>query len=264
VFISCSSDYSFKRNDQRGKSMIEVIPAIDLKDGKCVRLVQGRMDRATVYYEDPLEAARRWVDEGAPRLHLVDLNGAVSGSPCNTEAIRNIVSQAKIPVQLGGGIREQDDIQRYLDMGVDRLILGTLACQDQKRSEELARTYPGKLILGLDARSGFVAVHGWEDVTNIRAVDLLASYPPVPFAAIIYTDIQRDGMLTGPNLPSIKNLLKASPFPVIASGGISTERDLKQLSALEPFGLRGAILGKALYAGGLTYRQACNAASILT
>jgi phosphoribosylformimino-5-aminoimidazole carboxamide ribotide isomerase len=244
--------------------MIEIIPAIDLKDGKCVRLVQGKMDRATIYYEDPLDAARRWVDEGAPRLHVVDLNGAVSGSPRNTEAIRKIVCHVPIPVQLGGGIRGQDEIQRYLDIGVDRLILGTLACQDLTRSQELARTYPGKLILGLDAHSGFVAVQGWGDITNIRAVDLLASYPSVPFAAIIYTDIQRDGMLTGPNLPAIKNLLKASAFPVIASGGISTKKDLKQLSALEPFGLRGAIVGKALYAGGLTYREACIAASIRT
>jgi len=244
--------------------MIEVIPAIDLKDGKCVRLVQGRMDRETVYYKDPLEAAQRWENEGAPRLHLVDLNGAVSGSPRNTEAIRKIVSRVKIPVQLGGGIRGKEDIQRYLDIGVHRLILGTLACQDQKQSQELARTYPGKLILGLDAHSGFVAVQGWGDITNIRAVDLLASYPPVPFSAIIYTDIQRDGMLSGPNLPAIKNLLKASPFPVIASGGISTSKDLQQLSELEPFGLHGAILGKALYEGGLTYREACNAATIRT
>ncbi len=240
---------------------MEIIPAIDLKDGRCVRLVQGDMAQETVYYEDPLEAARHWVEEGAPRLHLVDLNGAVSGSPRNAHAVSKIVSNVPIPVQLGGGVRGQEEIERYLDIGVDRLILGTLACRDPLRSQELAERYPGKLILGLDALNGFVAVQGWGDVTQIRADELLASYPPVPVAAVIYTDIQRDGMLEGPNVPAIESLLASSPFPVIASGGISTRQDVENLARLEPSGLCGAILGKALYAGRLSYGEARQAAS---
>jgi phosphoribosylformimino-5-aminoimidazole carboxamide ribotide isomerase len=239
--------------------MIEIMPAIDLKDGRCVRLVQGNMEKETVYYEDPLEAARHWVAEGAPRLHLVDLNGAVTGSPRNAQAVSNIVSHVPIPVQLGGGIRGQEEIERYLDIGVDRLILGTLACRDPRRVQDLAERYPGKLILGLDALNGFVAVQGWGDVTKVRADELLASYPSVPVAAVIYTDIQRDGMLEGPNVPAIESLLGSSAFPVIASGGISSRQDVEKLARLEPAGLCGAILGKALYAGRLSYGEALQA-----
>jgi len=174
--------------------------------------------------------------------------------------VRRIVSAVPVPVQLGGGIRGQEEIDRYLDIGVDRLILGTLALRNPLRSQELAERYPGRLILGLDARNGFVAVQGWGDVTHIQANALLASYPPVPLAAVIYTDIQRDGMLSGPNLGAIESLLPASRFPVIASGGISTLEDIQELARLEPAGLCGAILGKALYAGCLRYRDALHAA----
>jgi len=242
--------------------MIEIIPAIDLKDGRCVRLVQGDMNRETVYYDDPLDAAKLWVDEGAPRLHLVDLNGAVSGTPRNFEVIRKIVSHVPIPVQLGGGIRGRDEIEQYLEVGMNRLILGTLACREPLRAQELAEQYPGKLVLGLDATNGFVAVQGWNDVTKTRARDLLASYGPAPIAALIYTDIQRDGMLCGPNIEATRDVLEASPFPVIASGGISTPRDVEQLSRLESSGICGAILGKALYSGALSYAQALDAATL--
>jgi phosphoribosylformimino-5-aminoimidazole carboxamide ribotide isomerase len=241
--------------------MLEIIPAIDIKDGRCVRLVQGDMKRETVYYEDPLEAAHHWVRQGAPRLHLVDLNGAISGTPCNLQAVRRIVTAVPVPVQLGGGIRGQAEIDQYLDMGVGRLILGTLACRDPARVQELAQRYPGKLVLGIDARDGFVAVEGWANVTRVRATSLLASYGPVPLAAVIYTDIHRDGMLSGPNTAAIETLLPASPFPVIASGGISDREHVQALARLEPAGLCGAILGKALYAGRLSYQDAREAAA---
>ena len=240
--------------------MIEIIPAVDIKDARCVRLVQGDMQQETVYYEDPLEAANHWVTQGAPRLHLVDLNGAVSGAPRNAEAVRRIVSAVPVPVQLGGGIRGQEEIDRYLGMGVDRLILGTLACRDPERVQMLAERYPGRLILGIDARNGFVAVQGWGDVTGVRATELLASYGRVPLAAVIYTDIERDGMLSGPNTSALGPVLAASPFPVIASGGIRTVEDVRELARLESAGLCGAILGKALYAGRLSFRDACRAA----
>jgi len=240
--------------------MLEIIPAIDLKEGRCVRLVQGKMDQETVYYEDPLDAALYWAAQGAPRLHLVDLDGAVSGTPRNREAVQAIVDRVPIPVQLGGGIRGTTEIDRYLGMGVDRLILGTLACRDPTRAQELATRYPGKLLLGVDAANGFVAVHGWGDVTEVRAEELLASYPPVPIAAVVYTDIHRDGMLQGPNLDAMKRLLPVSPFPVIASGGISSRRDVENLARLADPKLCGAIVGKALYAGRLTYREAAEAA----
>jgi len=241
--------------------MIEIIPAIDLKDGRCVRLVQGRMDQETVYYEDPLEAARFWVERGAPRLHLVDLNGAVEGSPRNTPAVREIVAQVPVPVQLGGGIRGQREIEHYLALGVDRLILGTLACREPALARELAHRFPHRLVLGVDARDGFVAVQGWGDVTPVRARALLASLDAAPLSAVIYTDIQRDGMLNGPNLPAIESVLASTSLPLIASGGITTLGDIQQLARLEPLGLCGAIVGKALYSGQMRYEEALHAAA---
>ena len=240
--------------------MIELIPAIDLKDGRCVRLVQGDMDRETVYYEDPVEAATHWVRQGAPRLHLVDLNGAVSGEPRNREVICRIAQSVPVPVQLGGGIRNPQDIELYLAAGLDRLILGTLACREPEKGRELATAYPGKIVLGLDARDGFLAVQGWSDVTRVRAEDLLHTYAGTPVAAVVYTDIHRDGMLTGPNVESTRKVIASSPFPVIASGGISRSEDIAELSRLESAGLCGAILGKALYSGNLTYADALQSA----
>jgi phosphoribosylformimino-5-aminoimidazole carboxamide ribotide isomerase len=240
-------------------SILEIIPAIDLKEGRCVRLVQGQMDQETLYFEDPLEAARMWASRNAPRIHVVDLDGAVTGSPRNLPAIERIVRAVHVPVQVGGGIRTQEDIIRYLEIGVDRVILGTLACQDPDYVKRLAETYPEKILLGIDAKEGYVAIKGWQDVTQARAVDLVQAYPNIPVAGIVYTDIQRDGMLVGPNLPATEEVCHVSPFPVIASGGITSPEDLAALSRLAPLGLSGAIVGKALYSGRLNYREALDA-----
>ena len=236
--------------------MMEIIPAIDLKEGRCVRLVQGQMDKETLYYEDPVEAARMWAFRKAPRIHVVDLDGAMAGSPKNLPAIERIIQAVELPVQVGGGIRTQDDIIRFLEIGVERIILGTLACQDPDSIQRLAETYPGKILLGLDAKGGYLAIKGWQDITQARAVDMIQAFPKIPIAGVIYTDIQRDGMLVGPNLPAIEEMCRASPFPVIASGGVTTREDLVALSGLVHLGLTGVIVGKALYSGRLNYREA--------
>ena len=238
---------------------MEIIPAIDLKEGRCVRLVQGQMDKETLYYEDPLEPARMWASRKAPRIHVVDLDGAVTGSPKNLPTIERIIRAVDVPVQVGGGIRTQEDIIRYLEIGVERVILGTLACQDPDYVKRLAETYPGKILLGIDAKEGYVAIKGWQDVTRARAVDLIQAYPSIPVAGIVYTDIQRDGMLVGPNLPATEEVCQVSPFPVIASGGVTNLEDLVALSRMAPLGLTGAIVGKALYSGRLNYREALDA-----
>jgi len=239
--------------------MFELIPAIDLKSGRCVRLVQGRMDQETRYFEDPLEAANLWVAQGAPRLHLVDLDGALSGSPRNLAAVQRIVENVSIPTQLGGGMRGQREVDEVLRLGVERVILGTLACQDPRQVQTLAAAYPQRILLALDAKDGFVAVKGWVDVTRIRVTDLLDRFSSLPLAGVVYTDIHRDGMLTGPNLPAIESLVSNCPFPVIASGGIATLADVLALSRMEPLGLCGAIVGKALYSGSLSYPEAIRA-----
>ncbi len=239
--------------------MMEIIPAIDLKEGRCVRLAQGQMDKETLYFEDPLEAARMWASRDAPRIHVVDLDGAVTGSPKNLPVIERIIQAVDVPVQVGGGIRTQEDIIRYLEIGVERVILGTLACQDPDYVKRLAETYREKILLGLDAKEGYVAIKGWQDVTQARALDLIQAYLNIPVAGIVYTDIQRDGMLVGPNLPAIEEMCHVSPFPVIASGGVTSREDLVALSRLAHLGLTGAIVGKALYSGRLNYREAVNA-----
>jgi phosphoribosylformimino-5-aminoimidazole carboxamide ribotide isomerase len=239
--------------------MLDLIPAIDLKEGRCVRLAQGQMDRETLYYEDPLEAAELWASRGARRMHVVDLDGAVAGRPRNLPAVERIIRAIEIPVQVGGGIRTQEDVLRYLEIGVERVILGTLVFQDPGYVERLAATYPQKILLGLDAKEGYVAIKGWQDVTRARAVDLIAKFPKISAAGLIYTDIQRDGMLVGPNVAATEAMCRVSPFPVTASGGITTQEDLLALARLEPLGLTGAIVGKALYSGRLRYREALQA-----
>jgi len=241
--------------------MIEIIPAIDLKGGKCVRLVQGRMDTETVFYDDPVEAARRWHDLGANRLHLVDLEGAVSGTPRNLSSIERIVRAVPIPVQVGGGIRDRERASLYLNLGVDRVVVGTMACREPDHTRQLCEAFPFRIALGLDAREGRVATQGWTETSELRAADLLASFADAPLAGIIYTDIQRDGMLCGPNIPALKALLAVSRHPVIASGGVTSADDIRALARLESMGLAGVIIGRALYAGKITFSQACSAAS---
>ena len=235
-----------------------VIPAIDLKDGRCVRLRQGDMAAETVYSEDVPAVARTWQEGGASLIHVVDLNGAVDGEPRNLPQIETVLKTVKVKVQIGGGIRTIETVRRYLHAGVSRVVLGTAALTDRAFLEQACREFPGRILLGLDARDGKVAVKGWTSVSDTRAIDLLKEVGGLAIGAVIYTDIARDGMLSGPNLPALEEVAAASSFPVIASGGISRVEDLLAVRALGPR-IEGAIVGKALYDGKLDYRSALTA-----
>ena len=237
-----------------------VIPAIDLKDGRCVRLRQGRMQDETVYSPEPAEVARRWADEGAQVLHVVDLNGAVEGSPKNRAAIEAILKAVTIPVQVGGGIRTLETIESYLSSGIERVVLGTAVVRDRALLEEACNRFPGRVIVGVDAKGGKVAVQGWTDVADLDAADFVGRLAGLLVYAVIYTDIARDGMLEGPNLDGLRRMTDACPAPLIASGGITRAEDLRQLRSLGPKVI-GAILGKALYEGLLDLRSAMAAAN---
>lgn len=234
-----------------------IIPAIDLKDGACVRLRQGRMDEATVFGNDPLAMATRWVEEGARRLHLVDLNGAFAGEPVNAAAVRAITGAfPELPVQIGGGIRSRDTAARYLDMGVRWVIIGTQAVKDPDFVAALCAEFPGHVIVGIDARDGMVATEGWAEVSAVRAVDLAQRFREAGVSAIVYTDIARDGMLSGVNLEATRELAEQGGIPVIASGGVATLADVQALAAIEQTGICGAITGRAIYEGTLDLRAA--------
>jgi phosphoribosylformimino-5-aminoimidazole carboxamide ribotide isomerase len=234
-----------------------IIPAIDLKDGACVRLRQGRMDEATVFGNDPLAMATRWVEEGARRLHLVDLNGAFAGEPVNAAAVRAITGAfPELPVQIGGGIRSRDTAARYLDMGVRWVIIGTQAVKDPDFVAALCAEFPGHVIVGIDARDGMVATEGWAEVSAVRAVDLAQRFREAGVSAIVYTDIARDGMLSGVNLDATRELAEQGGIPVIASGGVATLADVQALAAIEQTGICGAITGRAIYEGTLDLRAA--------
>jgi phosphoribosylformimino-5-aminoimidazole carboxamide ribotide isomerase len=235
-----------------------IIPAIDLKDGHCVRLEQGEMDRATTFSEDPAAMARQWVKQGARRLHLVDLNGAFAGKPVNEEAIKAIVEEMgdEIPVQLGGGIRDLDTIERYLDDGIRYVIIGTAAVKNPGFLHEACDAFPGHIIVGLDARDGKVAVDGWSKVTDHDVVDLAQRFQDYGVEGVIYTDIGRDGMLTGVNIEATVRLAQALHIPVIASGGITNLDDVRNLSAVASEGIMGAITGRAIYQGTLNFAEA--------
>jgi phosphoribosylformimino-5-aminoimidazole carboxamide ribotide isomerase len=235
-----------------------VIPAIDLKDGRCVRLRQGDMAAETVYSEDVPAVARTWQEGGASLIHVVDLNGAVDGEPRNLPQIETVLKTVRVKVQIGGGIRTIETVRRYLHAGVSRVVLGTAALTDRAFLEQACREFPGQILLGLDARDGKVAVKGWTSVSDTSAIDLLKDVAGLAIGAVIYTDIARDGMLNGPNLSALKEVAAASPFPVIASGGISRVEDLLAVRALGPQ-IEGAIVGKALYDGKLDYRTAVEA-----
>jgi phosphoribosylformimino-5-aminoimidazole carboxamide ribotide isomerase len=232
---------------------MQVIPAIDLRGGRCVRLRQGDFDQETVFGEDPAAMAGRWESEGASRIHLVDLDGAKSGRPVNVEAVRGIVGRVGVPCQLGGGIRDQATIAAWLDAGLDRVVVGTQALRDPDWFGRMALAFPGRLLLGLDARDGRVAAHGWLEVSSVAALALAQEFDPLPLAGIIYTDIARDGTLEGPNLDAIAALAEAVRTPVIASGGVGTLEDLKRLAVLP---IVGCIVGRALYEGRFSLRAA--------
>jgi len=232
-----------------------VIPAIDVKDGRCVRLRQGDMAAETVYSDDVPSMARRWEEAGASLIHLVDLNGAVEGEPKNFPQIEAVRRALHVDVQVGGGIRTMATARRYLQAGISRVVLGTSALTDRKFLDEACREFPRRILLGLDARDGKVAVKGWTSVSETTAVDLLKELSSYAIGAVIYTDIARDGMLGGPNVSALGEIVASSPFPVIASGGISRIEDLQAVRSLGPQ-VVGAIVGKALYDGKLEYRSA--------
>jgi len=241
---------------------MQIIPAIDIKDGHCVRLKQGDMHAVTVFSEDPAAMAQHWLEQGAKRLHLVDLNGAVAGKPRNEQSIREVVSVIgeEIPVQLGGGIRDLDTIERYLDDGITYVIIGTAAVKNPGFLHDACYAFPGHIIVGLDAREGKVATDGWSKMTGHDVVDLAKKFEDYGVEAIVYTDIGRDGMLTGVNVEATVKLARELKIPVIASGGIASIDDIKELLPYENDGIIGAIAGRALYEGKLDFKAALIAA----
>jgi phosphoribosylformimino-5-aminoimidazole carboxamide ribotide isomerase len=236
-----------------------VIPAIDLKGGKCVRLKQGLMSSETVYSHSPGETAAMWYEQGAKRLHLVDLDGAVGGKPVNRETIRDILRSVPIPVELGGGIRNMATVEAYLDLGVAWVILGTAAIKDPVFVEKACTAFPGRIILAIDARKDLVAVEGWTESTTLSAQSLARNFEGLGVSAIVYTDIERDGMTVGPNLKATAEFADRVEIPVIASGGISGIEDVIKIKALDEFGVIGMITGRALYEGKLNLREAVEA-----
>jgi len=232
-----------------------IIPAIDLKDGRCVRLFQGEMDKETVYYEKPVDAARHWVSEGASFIHIVDLNGAVEGRPVHTKEVEAIAKVPGLSVELGGGLRSVDAVEAALALGVARVVIGTAAYDNQDFLRTLCQKFPGRIVVGIDARGGKVAVKGWKETTSMDALDLARRCEADGAARIIYTDISRDGTRVGVNIEETRKLAQSVKIPVIASGGVATLDDIRQLLPLEKAGVVGVIIGKALYAGAFTVRQ---------
>ncbi len=235
-----------------------IIPAVDIKGGKCVRLEQGFMDRETIFSDYPEEMALQWERKGAKRLHLVDLDGAVQGIPFNKKVIRNVVDRVSIPVQLGGGIRDLDTIEGYINLGIDQIIIGTVAYKDPDLVETACKRYPGRIIVGIDSKDSYVSVEGWTEPTNIIAIDLAKRFEDMRINSIIYTDIKRDGMKRGPNIDAIREFATAINIPLIAAGGISSIKDIENMAELEEDGLSGIIVGRALYDGSIRLEQAIN------
>lgn len=233
-----------------------IIPAVDIKEGRCVRLLQGRMDAETVFSDDPAAMAGQWEAQGAEMLHVVDLNGAIEKSPRNLPVIQRIVDSLRIPVQVGGGIRDMETIARYVEIGVSKVVIGTEAIRNPQLVRQACRDYPGRIVVGIDARKGMVAIEGWTETTDVRAVDLARQFEDYGVAAINFTDIHRDGMQTGPNIEETRQLAEAVRIPIVASGGVSTLEDIKNLLPLAGSGVIGVITGKALYSGTLNLREA--------
>ncbi len=237
-----------------------VIPAIDLKSGQCVRLAQGDFSRSTVYSDKPEDVAIRWQEKGAEWIHVVDLDGSVAGSPVNRDVIRRIVGAVTVPIQVGGGIRDQATIEAYLAMGVKRVILGTGALSNEQFVRQAIATYPGSIVLGVDALDGRVAIQGWTEHTDLSPEELVKRYDGLGLAAVVFTDIKRDGMQLGVNLRAVRELAAAISVPVIASGGVAGLQDIVNLMAIEDDGIIGVIVGKALYSGAMDLRLAIIAA----
>jgi len=235
---------------------VEIWPAIDIRGGKCVRLKQGDYAQETVFAEDPAEMARHWVAQGARHLHLVDLDGARAGSPGNLAGVEAILASVDVPCELGGGIRTEETIGRLLQLGLARLVIGTLAVKQPEWFRRMCRKYPGRLVLGLDARDGRVATEGWRQTSEVSAEELAQQFDGEPLAAIVYTDIATDGMMTGPNVAAMAAMQRAVRLPVVASGGVTTVDDVARLAAA---GLSGCIIGRALYEGTIRLPEALRA-----
>lgn len=233
-----------------------IIPAVDIKNGKCVRLLQGRMDAETVYSDHPEDMAAKWARLGAPLVHVVDLDGAFAKSPQNVKSIRKILQAVNVPIQLGGGIRNEKTVRMYLELGVKRVIIGSEAIKKPGFVKKICKKYPDQVVVGIDARKGKVAIEGWTQMTRIEAVDLAKKFEDCGVAAINFTDIHRDGMQAGPNLEATRRLAEAISIPVVASGGVSSIRDVKNLLPLQEVGVVGIIIGRALYSGGLDFNEA--------
>lgn len=233
-----------------------VIPAIDLKDGVCVRLEQGLMDRDTLFNDNPAAQALEWQAQGAELLHIVDLDGAFAGEPKNRSAIEAIVQSITIPAQLGGGIRDLSTIESYLSLGLSRVIIGTAAQRNPELVREACSSFPGRIVVGIDAKNGMVAVQGWAEMTSITAIELARKFEDCGVAAIVYTDISRDGMLQGPNLEATRLLAESVAIPVIASGGVSSLKDIERLMTIERSGVTAVITGRAIYTGAIRLSEA--------
>jgi phosphoribosylformimino-5-aminoimidazole carboxamide ribotide isomerase len=238
---------------------MDVIPAIDLLEGRCVRLYQGDYDQAQTFDENPVAVARQWAAEGASWLHVVDLDGAKAGHPVNVQAIEAIVRAVDVPVQVGGGLRDRQGVADLLDRGVQRIILGTVAVEQPELVNQLCQEFAGQIVVGIDARNGKVATRGWLETSEVMAPDLAQQMATYGVAAIIYTDIYRDGTLQGPNLEALRELANSVEVPIIASGGVSSVTDLLSLLVLEPTGVTGAIVGRALYTGDISLKEALRA-----
>lgn len=238
-----------------------IIPAIDIKDGRCVRLYQGDMDKDTVYYDSPLEAAKHWAEQGAELLHVVDLNGAVEGRPVHKQEVTAICLGFNVPVELGGGLRSLEAVEEALALGVDRVVVGTAAYEDQDFLRAACDRFPGKIVVGIDARDGRVAIKGWKEGTSMDAIELAKRCRGDGAARIIYTDISRDGTSLGVNVEATLRVARAVTIPVIASGGVSSLDDIRRLKEIEGEGVEGVIIGRALYSGAFTLKEAIEAAA---
>ena len=233
-----------------------IIPAVDIKNGKCVRLLQGRRDAETVYSDHPEAMALKWAQLGAPLIHVVDLDGAFAKCPQNVVAIRKILRLVNVPIQVGGGIRNQKTVHMYLAMGVKRVIIGSEAIKKPEFVKKICKQYPNQIVVGIDARNGKVAIDGWTETTRVEAIELAKEFENCGVAAINFTDIHRDGMQTGPNLDATRCLAESISIPVVASGGVSSLEDVKNLLTLQKVGVAGMIIGKALYSGGVDLKEA--------
>lgn len=235
---------------------MQIIPAIDLKDGKCVRLYKGEESNVTVFSENPGDVAKKWEDAGASMIHVVDLDGAFSGEPVNMPAIEDILRSVSCPVQLGGGIRNIETVRKYIDLGIKRVIIGTAAFSDNGFLREACAEYPGSIAVGVDTKNGKIAVKGWTEVIDTDTTDVLMEFKEIGVSAILNTNIDRDGTMEGINLDQVREFVASSPIPVIASGGIASTDDLDKLATIEELGISGAILGKSLYTGTIDLKEA--------